>query len=84
MRDCLFGALRNIAYLHTIHRLIVIDELRKTLDPAQNSNTNHNKHPTTRTKANHGETTEGGINVRTTGGIITVKLSIIARKPALV
>jgi hypothetical protein len=81
----LFGVFRNIAYLHTIHRLIVIDKLKKpTLDQAQNGNTNHNKHPTTRTKANHGETTEGGINVRTTGGIITVTPSIIARKPALV
>jgi len=25
----LFGALRNIAYLHAIHKLIVIDKLKK-------------------------------------------------------
>ena len=25
----MFGALRNIAYLHAIHRLIVIDKLKK-------------------------------------------------------
>jgi hypothetical protein len=37
-----------------------------------------------RTKANNGETTEGGINVRTTGSITTVKPDIIARKPAWV
>ncbi|MFP3173144.1 MAG: hypothetical protein RXR44_01145 [Vulcanisaeta sp.] len=27
--DALFEALRNIAYLHAIHRLIIIDKLKK-------------------------------------------------------
>jgi hypothetical protein len=78
--------LRNIAYLHAIHKLIVIDKLKKPPltgtkqqhQPQQTPNT------TTRTKANHGETTEGGINVGITGGIITVTPSIIARGPAWV
>jgi len=88
------GNQSRLAYLHAIHRLIVIDKLKKppltrhkTATPITHAilmKSNHNKHPTTRIKANHGETTEGGINVRTTGGIITVKLSIIARKPVLV
>jgi hypothetical protein len=84
------------AHPHAIHRLIVIDKLKKppltrhkTATPITHailmkSNYNHNKHPTTRTKANHGETTEGGVNVGITGGIITVTPSIIARGPALV
>jgi len=57
-----------------VHGFIVIKRLKdplcikQTVTPTAHAilaRNNHNKHATTRTKANHGETSEGGINVMT-------------------
>jgi len=59
-----YEALRNIAYLHATHGLIIIDRLKEPLWIRHKTETTTNTQHNNTSQENHGKTTEDNTNVR--------------------